>query len=557
MKRWLGERRPVLGFDTETEGLFWWRENLRLVQFGDAKTGWSIPFDDWKGLVKECLRDYEGPIVGHNVRFDQRYLAQYTGITLGTDQVHDTMLLAHLLAPNERLGLKNLAARLIDPNAVAGEAMLQEAMNKNKWTWKTVPIELPAYWAYGALDAILSAQLWELMIPQVRELGMESMYDLERATSSVLFGMEMTGARIDVEYCETKYERLIAYHEQMQHWCQSEYGVHPGSNKDVTGRLTRDGVELTSRTPGGALRLDMEVLEALEHPLAAAVLNTRKAQKIANTYFKNFLELRDGDVLHMMIRQVGARTGRMSITEPALQTLPRGDVVRNAFIPRDDHKLLSIDFEQVEMRLFAHFANEEQMIERIRAGYSLHTIVAQEVYDLGDAEPSRAQYQVTKSANFCRVFGGGSRKFAQTAGISEAEGKAFYEKYEIMFPGATKFQHDLEEVMRGRLKEEGKAWVRTPFGRRLVVDNDRLYAGVNFLIQATAADVFKRALVNLDLVELGPTLRLPVHDEVIMEVPTDEAFEMRARAIPAMEDRTNFKVPLAVDASQPMDRWSK
>ena len=154
--RWLGERRPILGFDTETEGFHWWRMNCRLAQFGDAMTGWAIPFERWGGVVEEAFRRYDGPITGHNVRFDVRFMYHH-GIDVGRHRMHDTMLAANAIWPDEKLALKSLAVKHLDPTASAGQYALEEAMGVGSWDWATVPVDLPAYWAYGALDAILTA----------------------------------------------------------------------------------------------------------------------------------------------------------------------------------------------------------------------------------------------------------------------------------------------------------------------------------------------------------------------------------------------------------------
>jgi DNA polymerase-1 len=568
--RWLGERRPVLGFDTETEGLHWWCQNVRLAQFGDAQTGWSIPFERWGGVVEEVFKRYVGPVVGHNVRFDLRYMHKH-GIEVNQSQTHDTMLSANAMWPSRRLSLKVLATELLTPYAASGEQALSEAMAKGNWTWATVPVDLPAYWAYGALDTILSARLHELLMPQLAAANLMDVYELECAVSRVLFKMETRGARIDVPFCQEWYDKLHAYTQDLRRYCQETFGVSPGATEEVLGYLQRSGYTFTKRTSGGKLALDEDVLMSCKttydetreeydlHPLAQTVLNVRKNEKIANTYLRNFIALvGDDDMLHCSVRQVGARTGRMSITEPALQTLPRDNVlVRNAFIPLEGNQLVSVDYEQVEMRIFAHFAQEEEMIRRIRAGVDLHTAVAQVIYGLGDQKPSKHQRQVTKNANFAKVYGAGAAKFALTAHITEEEGRAFYAQYDAQFPGVRRFQQQVDTAARQRLQREGECYVLAPSGRRHVTDPRDTYKLVNYLVQGTAADVLKERLISLDNVGLGEFMVLPVHDEVIFDFPTEDAAELAHLAADTMRDTTSFSVPLEVDASAPMARWTK
>lgn len=554
LMRWLGERRHILAFDTETEGLHFWRQNCRLAQFGDAHTGWAIPFDRWSGVVEEVFRRYEGRITGHNVRFDSRFMDHH-GIDVGLNRMDDTMLKANALWPNRRLALKNLADDLIDPGSSVGQAALDEAMTKGGWSWATVPIDLPQYWGYGAMDTVLAARLDELMDPMIDQEGLRDVYELECAVSNVLFGMETRGARIDVAYCEQKYDELTTYAQALREWCITNYGVSPGSKTEVIGALQQAGFVFTKKTATG-YALDEAVLKGIDHPLATAVHNVRKAVKIANTYFRNFVELQQNGLLHCSVRQVGAKTGRMSITEPALQTLPADNsIVRKAFIPSFGNKLVSIDYAQVEMRIFAHFAREEEMLKRIAAGIDLHTAVAQVIF--GTDTPTVAQRRVTKNANFAKVYGAGAAKFAVTAGITEEEGIAFYETYDSTFPGVKEFQQLVIDTARQRYVEEGRAYVRAPSGRLHFADMDTLYKLCNYLIQGTAADVLKRKLVALDMAGFGSEMLLPVHDEVLFDFPEFDIEAHTQDAVRIMEDLDSFSVPLTVEASPPMDSWEK
>ncbi len=558
--RWLGERHEgdVIGFDTETEGFQWWRMNCRLVQFGDTMTGWAIPFERWGGVVEEVFRRYEGDITGHNIRFDQRFMYHH-GIDVGLHRCHDGMLMANALWPDQRMDLKGVSSRQLDVHAADGQAALSEFMSGGGWTWATVPVDAPQYWAYGALDAVLSSRLHAKLKPQLITEGVNDVYELECAVSNVLFKMETRGARINLPFCEQKYDELLTYSTNLRKWCQENYGCSPGSNDEVISRLQKDGVTFTKRTPSGKkFALDEEVLSVLadEHPLAQTVLFTRKSEKIARAYFRNFVELADGDMLHCSIRQVGAKTGRMSITEPALQTLPRDNkIVRNAFIPMDGNKLVTIDYEQVEMRIFAHFSGEQEMLRRIASGINMHTAVAQVIFNT--EEVTKEMYAITKNANFAKVFGAGLEKFAWTAHIPVPEAESFLKMYDTTFPGVKRFQYDVVGVARQRLREEGKAYVRSASGRLHVADENTLYKLVNYLVQGSAADVFKASLVRLDMAGFGDYMVLPIHDEEIFDFPAANVQELTAEAASLMENLHEFKVPLTVDASAPLDMWEK
>jgi DNA polymerase-1 len=560
LKRWLGERRTVLGFDTETDGLRFWDGQCRLAQFGDTETAWAIPFERWGGVVEEVFRTYTGPIVGHNVRFDQRFMHHH-GIKVNSSQLHDTMLAAHTLWPDQRLGLKALAVQRLDPAAAAGEHLLQHSMTQGGWTWATVPTELPQYWVYGAIDAVLSARLHELTQPLLDQQGLRHVYGLECAVSEVLFGMETRGARIDVPHCHEQFDLLLKYASDARRYVQDTYGVSPTAKDEVLSYLANQGYTFTETTPTGALKLNEAVLSRIQHPLAQLIVNVRQAEKLANTYFRNFIGLVDDNgMLHCSVRQVGAKTGRMSITDPALQTLPRSNkTVRNAFVPIDaDHRIVSIDYSQIEMRIFAHFSGEEEMIRQIRNGVDLHTAVTRTLYSIPDSDdPPSELRQIVKNANFAKVYCAGAAKFAQTAGISEDEGVAFYEAYDRTFPGVRSFQQKIGEVARDRLVREGMAYVRAPSGRLHIANEDSVYKLTNYLVQGTAADVLKQKLVDLYLSGFGEYLVLPIHDEVLFDFPVEHAEELTVEASKIMEDLTSFQVPLVVEASSPLERWTK
>jgi DNA polymerase-1 len=554
-KRWLGQSRYVLGFDTETGGLEAWSQPLRTVQFGDAMQGWVMPWNTWGGVALEVFKTYEGEMVGHNLKFDAGFAERHMKVKFPWHRAHDSMIECHIVDPTLPIGLKPAAQRMVHPRATSGQEMLEAAKKAQGWTWATIPVEFPGYWAYGALDAVLAARVHEVQHPIIQS-RYQDVYDLELAVLRVVMGMEQRGARIDVEYCGTKMQELLDWVEEIQKWCMKEYGVkNIGSNPQVTSRLIADGVELTETTPTGKWKLDEEVIEYIQHPLANAVRDARKATKIANTYFLNFINMRDGDRLHPNIKTVGARTGRMSIERPALQTLPRGRIVRDAFIPSEGHVLLSADYDQVEMRLLAHFAQDQAMIDAINSG-DLHTETARRVYgdpSIGKKDPRR---QTAKNAGFAKIYGAGAEKFAKTAGISVQEAYTFLGNYDMMFPGVRAFQKQVELVARQRVASDGVAWIRTPLGRVLPADQGKEYTLVNYLIQGTADDVLKRALVDLDLVGLGDMLVVPVHDEVIIDAPLEDAAEV-AELVRTTMTQTNWTVPLTAGVEGPFTQWGE
>jgi DNA polymerase-1 len=551
---WLGERRPIMACDTETGGLEWWREPIRLVQFGDAHTGWVVPWDQWGGLAKDALRRYTDELVFHNLKFDMHFLER-NGCELRRDRLHDTRSMAHILDPVNSTGLKQLGMRFIDSSADAGQQALKKGMRENGWTWGTVPVDFPPYWIYSALDPVLTCRLYELFKPQLTARLLD-VYELEVATDILLCDMEVRGARVDVPYCQEKQIELLAFAEEARRWCTANYGFGPGSNKAVAAQLQADGVTLSARTDSGAWSVAEAVLKGIDHPLAQLVLNVRKTEKYANSYFGNYIGMADGDILHPDVNPLGARTGRMSVSRPALQQIPRSKLLRDPFIPRDGNRLLSVDFDQVEMRLLAHFSGDEGLAASFDEDGDFFTNMGRRLFDeptFDSHDPRRSG--LVKPAAYAKVYGSGVATFAATAGIPEDTAQAFMSTFDTTFPGIRVFMKAVEQLARTREADEGVAYVCTPLGRRLPADADRLYSLVNYLIQGTAADIFKQTLINLDRRGLAEYLVLPVHDEAVFDVPAELVDELAVDVVDTFT-RTDWRVPLTAGADI-VDRWGE
>lgn len=548
---WLCESRDVLAVDTETGGLEWWDKDLRLVQFGDDMSGWAIPWDRWPGLVHEAFARHTGDFVMHNAKFDIHFL-ENNGVDVPRHRVHDTMLLAYLHDNTTSNALKRMTSRMLGVSSTAGEMALKDTMRKAKWTWETVPVQLPVYWQYACLDTVLTSRLFHH--PEIYSLTTDNVYDLELGVMSLALDMETRGCRIDTEYVTAKkaeLETVVDAAFEEAHLLHGP-GINLFSNQQMIELLLRSGATLTKRTDKGQLALDEEVLLGLSsHPVAELVLRARSAKKIISTYFNKLTDTR----ARPSINQVGAaKTGRMSVTTPPLQTLPRGRVVRDAFIPSEEHSLVMADYDQIELRLMAHFAGEEEMIKAIWDGIDLHTRTAQLVYRDDSLEKDDPRRQVAKNSNFAKIYGAGIATFAATAGISIAEAERFLAGYDAAFPGVRRFQMEVDRTARSRAVD-GATWVTTPIGRKQRCDLDSTYKLTNYLIQGTAADVLKQKMLELDAAGVGEFMILPVHDEIVFDVPNDVLDDVVRVIEDIMPDTTQFSVPLSVEASVTDDRW--
>lgn len=562
MFRWLGERRPVLAFDTETGGLEWWHMRLRTVQFGDARMGWVIPWEWWAGAAREVFKTYDGQMVAHNATFDIRFLERH-GVEL-PGFIHDTYTMAHVVDPNRPLGLKPMSCRYIDPQADAMQKALKDGMRKQGWTWDTVPVEWVPYWAYSGLDPIETALLWELLDPQVEPW--RDLYETEVRVDRMMSDASVSGMLIDRPYAERTRDQLKIHADGLREAVVRDYGVSPTAVGQVAKRLIADGVKLTERTKTGQVKLDQTILESLEgvHPLADSVLQIRGADKFRRAYFEGVLNRLDkDDVIHCEVRTLGARTGRMSVASPALQQIPSHDTsVRRMFVPREGHVLLSIDFSNIEPRVLSHLAGDETMKQAFHSGQDVHMAMARKMYG-PDAGPKERKQ--SKSGTLGELYGIGVAKFAKQQGISEEEARAFKEFYAETFPNITRFKEYVEYVARERLRTEGVAYVEIPGGRRHqltrqeAVEWQAYYKLVNYITQGTAAELLKSRIVDLQDADLAQYIRLPVHDELLLEVPLEDAVAVGEAALGVMEDRTLTKlsVPITCDLEVYTESWAQ
>ncbi len=555
---WLSKDRSILAVDTETTGLSFISDKLRLVQFGDASGGFAFEWDKWSGIVHEVFRIYEGEYVFHNASFDIKFLERGLGFRLPRERVHDTMIMSRLMNHSERShGLKPLIARHVDPRMVVGQKALDEGMKANKWTWATVPIHFEPYWFYGILDTVATAMLHDLFFPRIKDEGYEEVYELEMQSLMLAVDMEQKGIRVDIPFCEQKYEELTKYTSDVKLYCQNEYGVSPGSNQQITKILVSQGVPLYKRTGTGALSFDIETITEFKdaHPLVETIYQYKKSIKLANTYFKSFIEDSRNGRIHCSINTLRAITGRSSVTGPALQTVPRGDIVRRAFIPDEDCWIQSVDYSAVELRIVASLSGDDTMINLFKDGVDLHSYLAKRIYGTDDI--TKEQRTIGKNASFSRVYGAGVKKFSETAKITYDEAKLVYDTYEETFPMISKFTRKVIQTAEDNYARDGESWLRLRSGRKFVVTPGEEFKLGNYVIQGSAAEELKRALVRLKAAGLSQYIHLPIHDEFLFSLPKENALELQTEIMEIMTDKDTYAVPLIVEAGTLAENWAE
>lgn len=583
LKTWLGERHgdtQVIAFDTEGTGLDPAVDRVRLVQVGDSLTGWAIPLDDWRGLVKEVVAAWEGEWVMHNAKYDVAMMSQAEGIEFPLHRVHDTRYMCHILNPLESTALKAQAGKYVDPRAAAMQKQLDELLDANRYSWETIPItrEGPAsaYWIYGALDPVLTRRLFDIKYPAVMAEAPMA-YDIERAVAWVTMFMERRGVKVDRTYTELKGIEFETEFHDLTERCRLEWGIAPSSTRDVVQVLLDDGVKLQKMTAGGAYSLDKEVLDSLDHPLANLVKRRRRIEKMRSTYIRRFLQYseRDGR-LHPRINTIGGsgksaresggisgvKTSRMSMDSPNLQQLPRGsdDItssIRNCIVSEEGSTLLMTDADQIEMRVMAHLSDDRNLLDAFLKPEDFFTSLAREVYrdlSLVKSDPRR---QIIKNFGYATIYGAGIPKLAKTAGIPEEEMRTVAAMFDEAYPGVKLMQSRIAREAMQRLRSEGIAYSRSPLtNRKYAAEDNREYALVNYTIQGMSAEILKIKLLQLHAAGLGNYMLLPIHDEVMLEVPDDDLRDVAVTVIDIVNDDSLLKIPLTWGAATGK-RWGE
>lgn len=570
---WLSQARPMnaVSIDLETGekpghdkkgALSPWHGDIRLAQVGDGQTGWAIPWAEWAGVFYEGMNHYQGPIVAHNIAFESKWLAVNSRYKLPWDKAHDTMIMSQVIQPDSKThALKPLTSRLIDPRAAALQSFLDDTMVKNGWTWGTIPVDFGIYWQYGALDTVITSRLFlDHFYGHVKPgMQLNTPYELEMANRRICTQMEINGARVDLEYSEKKYNELVEYTDKAKRAAFQRWGYNIGSPSQLAQLITNLGGDIPKRTKSGAPSMDKESLDYLKingnpdvKQVAELVVAVRKADKLASSYFLNFQKDAVDGVLHPEIRTLEARTGRMSITNPALQTLPSGDpYVRRAFLPRtEDEAIVSSDLDQVEFRLTANFSKDQALIdlflEADRTGGDVFTSIMRDVYKdpTLDKEKDSDKRKLIKGTVYGKLYGAGVAKMALTSGVPEADMQEVVDAFDRSYPGVKRFQKSVERDGQERLDREGVGYVLTETGRRLPADGDKLYALTNYKIQGTAAELFKQNLIKLDAAGMTDFMVVPVHDEIVLSIPKDVIRDVAPVIQECMTTADGWAVPL-------------
>jgi len=522
----------------------------------------QIDFDTAIGLLKPMLEDPGVLKVGQNIKYDMQVMARY-GVEISP--VDDTMVLSYVLeAGLHGHGLDELAALHLGHTNIKYSEVA--GTGKKQIGFAEVPLE--AALDYAAEDAEVTGRLYRQLKPRIATEHMVTVYEtLERALVPVLSNMERRGISIDATFLKDLSgdleKRAADIAAEIHKLAGREFNI--GSPKQL-GEILFDemGIQGGKKTKTGAYGTGADVLEALAvqgHDLPRRVLDWRQLTKLRSTYTDALVAQINPDTkrVHTSYAQAIASTGRLSSTDPNLQNIPirteEGRKIRQAFIADKGNVLLSADYSQIELRLLAHVAGIETLVQAFRDGQDIHAMTASEVFGIPVEGMESSVRSRAKAINFGIIYGISPFGLARQLSIPQGEAKAYIESYFEKFPGIK----DYMETTKTFAREHG--YVQTIFGRKChtpgIADknparrNFSERAAINAPLQGAAADIIKRAMTRIDpaleKAGLGAKMLLQVHDELIFEVPEAELDDTAALVKKVMEGAAHLDVPLVVE----------
>ena len=508
----------------------------------DSKPVDQLPLETVIDALRAPLTNPGIAKYAHNAAYDLVVMQRY-GIDVAPIDF-DTMIAEWVIDPLSKfLGLKNLVRHRLGIQMTEIETLI--GSGKNQTTMDLVDVEQAA--PYAAADAALTHRL-------VGEIA----------------AMERAGVRLDTDFLAAYSDRLQAmlddYEREIHSHSGEAFNINSPKqlNQILFEKLNLPVAGLRKTTHGYST--DAATLESLkdEHPIVERILQYREVAKLKGTYVDALPLLvneRTGRV-HTSYNQTGTSTGRLSSSSPNLQNIPirtdMGREVRRAFIAEPGSVLLGVDYSQVELRVLAHISQDSTLLEAFRQNQDIHRATAAIVFDVALDDVTYEMRSFAKRINFGLIYGMGPYRLARESDLTLAEARAFVETYFDRLPGVEQYI----EGTKKQAREQG--YVSTLFGRRgefpalksgstnSQTAQGMERAAINMPIQGTAADILKRAMIDLDAAlaerDLAARMILQVHDELVLEVPQDELDETRALVVDIMENAYDLDAPLVANA---------
>ncbi len=515
--------------------------------------------------LRPFLEDEELPKIGHNLKFDWSVLSSSrNGKVNLAGPLYDTMIGAWLIDPGRRsYKLDDLCLELdvrVTPFA--------EVTGGDKLADSFVRVDLESAGDYSCEDVYGTLLLFKHQQPQLKELGLWSLFqDIECPLIPVLARMERAGIRVDEQLLRDLSEefgrKLNELEKEIFRLAGREFNI---KSPQQLGEVLFEDLQLPrGRKTKTGYPTDVKVLERLsrQHDLPGHVLSYRNLAKLKSTYVDKLSRLihKADNRVHTSFNQCGTATGRLSSSKPNLQNIPvrteDGQRIRAAFVAAPRTLLLAGDYSQIDLRVLAHYSQDQALLTAFHAGEDIHSRTAAEIFFVAPQLITPEMRRVAKTINFGIVYGMSSYGLSNQLSISRKEAQTFIDRYFAHYKGIRRF---MESIIR-KAREDG--YVSTLLGRRRILPDinhanrtRREFAertAINTPIQGTAADIIKLAMLKVDheMVKqgLGARMILQIHDELVLEVPEGELKTTIDALKSAMEDVITIDVPLVANLS--------
>ncbi|WP_369348893.1 DNA polymerase I [Stenotrophomonas sp. JAG2] len=576
----------LISFDTETDALDAMRANLvgislavepgraAYIPVGHDYPGApaQLPREQVLEALRPALEDPTKKKLGQHGKYDLHVLRRH-GVNL-QGYHDDTMLESFVLNSTatrhdmDSLAMRYLGYTTIKFEEVAGKGAKQISFSQ---------VGLDEACRYAAEDADVTLRLHHALQPQLQATpSLDSVYrDIEMPLVPVLARIEANGVHIDMAELRRQSQdlgsRMLAAQQKATELAGRTFNLD--SPKQLQAVLF-DELQLPAlvKTPKGQPSTNEEALEAIaeQHELPRVILEYRGLAKLRSTYTDKLPEMINQDTgrVHTSYHQSGAATGRLSSSDPNLQNIPirteDGRRIRRAFVAPPGRKILACDYSQIELRIMAHLSEDPGLVRAFEQGVDVHRATAAEVFSRPLDEVTSNERRAAKAINFGLMYGMSAFGLARNLGIDRGQAQDYVALYFSRYPGV----RDFMERMRQQAREQG--YVETLFGRRLYLNdinarNQGLRAGaeraaINAPMQGTAADIIKRAMVNVDswLQDHGDQAKmiLQVHDELVFETESGFLDTLRLKVVELMSSAAELRVPLVVDAGVG-DNWDE
>lgn len=512
--------------------------------------------------LKPILENATIQKVGQNIKYDLTIFAR-NGIAL-QGVAFDTMLESYTLNSTGRHNMDDLADRYLGHQTIPFEEVAGKG--KNQKTFDQITIEQAT--EYAAEDADITMKLHQVLSAELaKEPELVKLFEqIEMPLVSVLSRVERNGVLIDPQLLRQhsiEIEQRLAELEQQVHTEAGEV-FNLASTKQLQEILFHKlGLPILKKTPKGAPSTNEEVLEELAqmgHQVPVLLMEHRGLSKLKSTYTDKLPQMINKQTgrVHTSYHQAVTATGRLSSSDPNLQNIPirneQGRRIRQAFIAREGYKIVAADYSQIELRIMAHLANDQNMIKAFAEGKDIHRSTAAEIFGVPLDEVTSEQRRSAKAINFGLIYGMSDFGLSNQLGISRADAKKYMELYFQRYPAVQQFMLDIRE------QAAAKGYVETLFGRRLYLPDIQSSnairrkaaerVAINAPMQGTAADIIKVAMIGIDRAIKGCDdiqMIMQVHDELVFEIKAERVEHYTAIIKAEMENAIAMRVPLIAE----------